>query len=442
MHAKAVKDRKTVHDPVHGGIYVDGVFLELLQRHELQRLQNVKQLGLANLVFPGANHTRLEHSLGTYHLIGKMARSLDLDEEDCQAVKAAALLHDIGHPAYSHTLEEVMEVHSGQGHMEMGRSLIEGSSPHHLPEDEEDLGPIPSIAELLESHGISSRRVTDIIVSPQGALPWEQQNLLQDQGQTFFGHQRHLNQMIHGPVDADQMDYLQRDAHYTGVAHGAIDAERLLNTIDVHNGTLVVTRGGIVAAEGMMVARALMYTSIYYHRTVRIAEMMLCKALEAARPEAWDGLHLKNDSQVLCSLLAEDGDAGVIARSILRRKLYKKAISLSTVSTDEDQRDALSAICTYEKRKEAEVAVAQKAGVKPSEVIVDLPSRSSLFCMLRAGKTDIPIWDGEKVRPISRYSPLAKALQTRDVHDWTLLVSCPVQHREAVEKAAWKVLFG
>ena len=122
-----------------------------------------------------------------------------------------------------------------------------------------------------------------------------------------------------------------------------------------------------------------------------------------SRPEARDGLHLKNDSQVICSLLAEDGDAGVIARSILRRKLYKKAISLSTVSTDEDQRDALSAICTYEKRKEAEVAVAQKAGVKPSEVIVDLPSRSSLFCMLRAGKTDIPIWDGEKVRPISRY---------------------------------------
>jgi HD superfamily phosphohydrolase len=436
-----VKDRKTVHDPVHGGIYVDGVFLELLQRHELQRLQNVKQLGLANLVFPGANHTRLEHSLGTYHLIGKMARALDLDDAETDEVKAAAMLHDIAHPAFSHTLEEIMEVSSGLGHMEMGKALIQGSTPHHLPEDEVELGITPSIAEVLEGHGISSRRVTDIIVSPQGSLAWEQQSLLQDQGQAFFGNTRHLNQMIHGPVDADQMDYLQRDAHYTGVAHGAIDAERLLNTIGVHNGTLVVSRGGIVAAEGMMVARALMYTSIYYHRTVRIAEMMLCKALEAASPSARKSLHLRNDAEVLCSLLAEKGEAGHITKSILRRHLYKKAISLSTVATTDEQRDALAGICSYQGRKEAEAMVAQKAGVKVSEVIVDLPSRSSLFCMLRAGKTDIPIWDGDKVRPISRYSPLAKALQTRDIHDWTLLVSCPAKHRESVQRAAQKVLF-
>lgn len=435
-------EKKTVHDPVHGGIRVDGVFLKLLQRHEVQRLLNVKQLGLANLVFPGANHTRLEHSLGTYHLSDRMACSLDLPKEEADAVKAAALLHDIGHPAFSHTLEEILEIQSGLGHMEMGCAILDGSQPNQLPRDVELEGEQESIAELLEAHGISSHQVKDIISSPQGALPWEQQSLLQDQGQAFFGRQRHLNQMIHGPVDADQMDYLQRDAHYTGVAHGSIDAERLLSTIGVHNGNLVVTQGGIVAAEGMMVARALMYTSIYYHRTVRIAEMMLCKALELAGPEARENLHLKNDAQVLCALLAEEGEAGKIARSLLRRRLYKKALSLSTVSTSESQREALAVICDYERRKEVEAQIAQKAGLRESEVIIDLPSRSSLYCMLQSGKTEIPIWDGERVRPITRHSPLAKALQSREVHDWTLLVSCPGEHREEVARAASKVIFG
>lgn len=436
-----VKDRKTVHDPVHGGINVEGPFLELLQRHEIQRLLHVKQLGLANLVFPGANHTRLEHSLGVFHLTDKMARVLDLDSVESDEVKAAALLHDIAHPAFSHTLEEIMEVSCGRGHMDLGKDLIEGRSPHHLPQDEEELGGIPCIAELLEERGISSRRVTDIITSPHGALPWDQQNLLQDRGQSFFGQSRHLNQMIHGPVDTDQMDYLQRDAHYTGVAHGAIDAERIMNTIRICNGNLVVNKGGIVAVEGMMVARALMYTSIYYHKTVRIAEMMLCKAVEAASEEVRSDLYLRNDSDVFCALLQEKGKASELAKAILRRHLYKKAFMLSTVNTSDEQREHLAEISTYERRKEAERSIANRAGVDVSEVIVDLPSRSSLFSLLRVGKTDIPIWDEEKVRPISRYSPLAKALQSRDIHDWTLMVSCPDKHRETVEKAAHKVLF-
>jgi len=88
---------KTIHDPLHGSIRVEGVFLDLIDRHEMQRLRHIKQLGLGNLVFPGANHTRFEHSLGVYHLAGRMADAIDLSEEDSLTVRAAGLLHDVCH---------------------------------------------------------------------------------------------------------------------------------------------------------------------------------------------------------------------------------------------------------------------------------------------------------------------------------------------------------
>ena len=100
--ASELSDRvKTVHDPVHGGIRVDGFFLEIMDRHEMQRLRGVKQLGMGNFVFPGANHTRFEHCLGTYYLAGRMAKAIGLSEEDSLAVRTAAMMHDICHAPFS-----------------------------------------------------------------------------------------------------------------------------------------------------------------------------------------------------------------------------------------------------------------------------------------------------------------------------------------------------
>ena len=114
---------KVVHDPVHGSISVDGVFMEVMDRHEMQRLRSVKQLGLGYLVFPGANHTRFEHSLGAYHLAGRMADAIGLDVDDRDTVRMAGMLHDICHPPFSHTLESMMESSLGMDHMDLARVL-------------------------------------------------------------------------------------------------------------------------------------------------------------------------------------------------------------------------------------------------------------------------------------------------------------------------------
>ena len=134
------KNRKYVHDPIHGSIVIDGLFLDLMGRHEIQRLHSIKQLGLGNMVFPGANHTRFEHSLGVYHLAGRMCEALDLDKDDTLALKTAGFLHDICHPPFSHTLEELMEMITEKDHMDLARDLISGKIQTFMDRDHDMFG--------------------------------------------------------------------------------------------------------------------------------------------------------------------------------------------------------------------------------------------------------------------------------------------------------------
>lgn len=431
---------KIIHDSVHGSLKIGGVHLELLQRPELQRLQGVHQLGLAYLVFPGANHTRMEHSLGVHHLSSLMCGALGVEGDEREDVLAAALLHDIGHPPFSHTLEEVMVDRFGMDHMEVTKAMIDGDVPFCDPADGDFLGPMVPIAELLEASDVSAEKVGELIVSPrsksivQGMLPIEG-------NQAFFGRRDCLNQIIHGPVDADQMDYLLRDAHYTGVAHGTIDIDRLLRTIAIFHGDLVVSKGGVTAVEGLIVARALMYTSVYFHKTVRIAEMMLCKAVEEAEEDVIRNAQLMTDGALLEALLAQEGEARRLAQMLRYRRLYKKALFLPTLEVSDGQLECLLPLTNYRRRKEAEREIADRAGVRTSEVILDLPQKTLLLLEQRIGKTEVPILNGDRVRPLSKYSPLTKAMQFRPIHDWALMVSCPEAKSECVERAAKKVLF-
>ena len=429
---------KVIHDSVHGSVRVDGVFLRLLGRPEMQRLHGVHQLGLAHLVFPGANHTRLEHSLGTFHIASMMADSLRLRSDERNEVLAAALLHDLGHPPFSHTLEEVMADRLGVDHIDLSQSMIKGELRSITNGERRLLQDTSSVQEVLEEEGISPERVVSLVVSPVGPDVPGQSVLEVEEGQAHFGQDNYLHQMIHGPVDADQMDYLLRDAHYTGVAHGTIDLDRLLQTIGVHHGDLVVHKGGVVAVEGLLVARALMYTSVYFHKTVRIAEMMLCKAVEMADANIVRNLHTDNDGSLSERLLAQGGYPGRIMVQLKYRELYKKSFSLSMLDLTDDQMDRLMQLTSYRRRKEAEEEIASRAGVHPSEIILDMPSRELLISEPRIGKTEVPILDDDKVRPLSRHSPLAKALQSRSVFDWAVMVSCPERYKADVAKAAAK----
>ncbi|MDR2866316.1 MAG: HD domain-containing protein [Methanomassiliicoccaceae archaeon] len=432
-------NEKVIHDPLHGSIAVSGVFLKLLMRHEMQRLQNVRQLGMAHKVFPGANHTRLEHSLGVYHLAGRMGRAIGLGDDDMRHVRAAALLHDVCHLPYSHNLAELFENRMGMDHMEMARPLIKGTIPTYFERDEDLAGGTGTIEEILESEGLSSDTVCDLIANPRSEIEGLDMFTESNEKQSFFSSKDYLHQMIHGPVDADQMDYLIRDAHYTGVAHGSIDVERLLTQMRVHNKTIVLERGGIVAAEGLMVSRALMYTSVYFNKTVRIAEMMLSKAAELSDVDMRT-LHLMDDSDLRGELIAYGGRPSELMRSLIHRRLYKKAFSAYTIDLDEEQKDKIVRYSKYEDKKRLEDEIAEEAGVDYSEVIVDMPPRSSLQSRVKIGKTDVSIYYDGRVRPITRISPVSKALQSRDTFGWAVMISSPEAHKEKVGRAAASIL--
>jgi HD superfamily phosphohydrolase len=430
-----------IHDSVHGSVKVEGFFVDIMHRPEVQRLHGVHQLGLAYLVFPGAHHTRMEHSLGTYYLAGRMANALGLKKEEKETVQTAAFLHDIGHSPYSHTLEAVLEHRTGMTHTDVGSAMINGDLRVWNDAEAEVVGDIGTIAELLQHQGIDPELVADIIVSPIDPIPSNQSTFSMDGEQGHFNENRYLRQMIHGPVDVDQMDYLMRDSHYTGVAHGTIDIDRLLDTMMLHNGDVTIRKNGLVAVEGLMVARSLMYTSVYYHKTVRIAEMMMCKAVEHASDRVMEDVHRDTDASLQEKLLADGGHARRIMAMLKYRHLYKKAFTLTIADLDEDQMNELSKLTDYEKRRVKEQEIAERANLDEADIILDMPSKELLLTEPRIGKTEVPIWSDDRVRSLSKYSPLAKAIQMRGIHDWAIMVSCPEKHKERVRKATERAIF-
>jgi HD superfamily phosphohydrolase len=430
---------KVIYDPVHGSIRVDGPFLTIMDRHEMQRLRGVKQLGLGSMVFPGANHTRFEHSLGTYHLAGRMADSVGAYDEDALAVRAAGLLHDICHTPFSHTMAEVVEAITGMDHMEAAGKLIKGEIRTRNKRDDDVFGDIPPISEVLEENGISSEKVCDLIMHPS-SRDESMDAFSGGRKIAHFSSKDFIHQIIHGPVDADQMDYLVRDAHYTGVTHGKVDIDRLIGTMKVHNDRIVIEKGGTAAAEGLMVARSLMYSSVYFHRTVRIIKMMLMKSIEASSIDVGE-IYLWDDSELMGRLIDEGGTPSRIARSVRNRVLYKKVITIFSEDASEDLLSDLSEFTAYRKRKQLEGEIADRAGVDISDVTVDIPPRSILLSNMNIGKTDVSILDPEgKVKSLARLSPVAKALQSRDTFGWSLLIASPEEQREAVLRASKKIL--
>lgn len=430
---------KTVHDPVHGGIRVDGFFLEIMDRHEMQRLRGVKQLGMGNFVFPGANHTRFEHCLGTYYLAGRMAKAIGLSEEDSLAVRTAAMMHDICHAPFSHTLEAVMEDATGLDHMELARNLICGKGKVFRDRDADLLAGSGSIADILESNGIDPVEVCDLIAYPE-STERDLDNLTLD-GMDHFPSKDYIHQIIHGPVDADQMDYLMRDAHYTGVVMGNIDVDRLLSTMRVVNDRICIERGGAPAAEGLMVSRALMYSSVYYHQTVRVLERMVTKAVLSSDLDLSE-IYLWDDSDMTQALLSAGESSSRLMRLVQNRMFYKKALEVSAGDVDEELSRILMKYKDHRKRIELEQHIADKAGLDVSEVVLEMTSSANLgSAKIKIGKTDVSIvGEDGKVRPLTRTSPIAKALQSRDSFSWSMLVACPEDKKEAVARATSKVL--
>ena len=238
--------RKIINDPVFGFINIPNDFLyDIIQHPYFQRLNRIKQLGLASFVYPGAQHTRMQHSLGAMHLMGEAITQLiqegnDISPQEAEAARACILLHDIGHGPFSHTLENSLV--SGVSHEEI--SLIMMQQINHEMDGKLDMA-----MEIFTN------------VYPK----------------------KFLHQLVASQLDMDRLDYLSRDSFYSGVSEGIIGAARIIKMLNIHNDQLVVEAKGIYSIEKFLVARRLMYWQVYLHKTSVAAEKMLMNILKRAK---------------------------------------------------------------------------------------------------------------------------------------------------------------
>src|SRR2546426_8410430 len=431
-HRRPVADYKTINDTVHGTIRLDTMVRDLMETLEIQRLSGIRQLGLTYLVFPGANHSRIEHCLGVSHVAGKLAESVELPADDRKLVMAAGLLHDVGHGPFSHTLQHILSNKLALDHMHLTPSIIVGKDDNVRPEERAAFPDVPRVPAVLEAHDIEPKRVAALIRGPQASGGFRE-----PRGDPTA---RILGQIIHSAIDADQIDYLMRDAHYTGAAHGMIDVHRIYQTVGLRDGELVVDRKGLPALEGMLVARALMYSSVYFHKTVRIAEQMIARAVERTAGDVRD-VQKMVDAELLQWLAGQGEFAKDGALRIKYRKLHKRAWDRGRDELSEEQRKALLAFEDPKTRRRAEDAICQRANIPAGRAIVDIPLPELLISEPRIAMTDVKVVDGDKVRPFRKVSPLGRALQLREVSDWVGMVAADPKHRAAVAKAAERVLF-
>lgn len=238
--------RKIINDPVHGFITIDDELIFTIIAHPYyQRLRRINQMAMAHLVYPGAVHTRLHHSLGAYHLMSDaitvlQSKNIEITPAEERGAKIAILLHDIGHGPFSHALENV---------------LVEGM--HH--------------------EAISLVLMEELNKQLDGQLQ------LAIEIFTNKYYKKFLHQLVSGQLDVDRMDYLARDSFFSGVSEGVIGYDRIIKMLTVHNGELMVEEKAIYSIEKFLVARRLMYWQVYLHKTVLCAEQMLQRIIKRAK---------------------------------------------------------------------------------------------------------------------------------------------------------------
>lgn len=240
-------------DPIHGFVRAFGTEIKIIDNPIFQRLRRIKQLSGAHLTYPGAQHTRFEHSLGVMHIAGQAAQALEekgiFNADDIANIRIAALLHDIGHGPFSHLFEEVAQRKRKSSHELLGRDLI-------LKTD---------IGDLISEFGFNKKFITSLA----------------------FGDSKlqFMNEIISGALSADIMDYLLRDGYFTGAEHAKIDHKRITQSLDVYKKKLALEKSALYSFESMMHSRYQMFKAVYFHKTVRSAEVMLLESIRLAYDE-------------------------------------------------------------------------------------------------------------------------------------------------------------
>ncbi len=245
-----------IKDPVYGYVYITEAEKKVIDSFPLQRLRRLRQLAGAEFVYPGANHTRFEHSIGVMYLagllVGKPNLTQHLSQDRAQMIRIAALLHDVGHGPFSHVFEHLLVKFLGKTHEDMNVWVVRESE---LKDTINDLGYDPKVVAKLSVGWLHE---------PKGAF---------------------MDQIIRSAVDVDKLDFVVRDTHHTGAAYGYVDIFRIIHMLDVIDENLAVDLGALSALESFILARIESFKSIYFHRVGRAAQIMIATAMEAAKDD-------------------------------------------------------------------------------------------------------------------------------------------------------------
>ena len=406
------KTHLDIIDPIHDFVRVNSNELKIIDTSIFQRLRRIRQLSGAHLIYPGAQHTRFEHSLGVMHIASMAGHALHekgiVSSDNIQNLRFAGLLHDIGHGPFSHLFEELLQKRK-MSHEDIGRDIILKTQ----------------IGDLISANGFNKKLITELAF-----------------GDSKF---QFMNEIISGALSADIMDYLLRDGYFTGAEHAKIDHNRLTYSLDVYKNKLALEKSALVNFETMMISRYQMFKAVYFHKTVRAGEVMLLESMYLAEEEL--GLssisldeYLKLTDEVILSKLLNLPErnsklriAKKIATDYLNRNLFKSVFEVSVTGN----------AITKKRMQSIREEVSKKSKVDINEIFVDSsntpsiplsPSKKeskSIIILERDGvKTtakDMPISD---IRLVSVMSGFMKILR----------VYTPANNRKKVEIAAKSIL--
>ena len=384
-----LKSVAEIRDPVHGYVKMTEVERDLIDTPFIQRLRRVHQLAGSYLVYPGAVHTRFEHVVGAMHVAGLIAESLaptsEIGPDEVQEVRIAALLHDVGHGPFSHMYEEVLAEKTNVTHEDISQRIVLGTP----------------IRDVLEKNGFSAKKMSAFAVGKQNKRP-------------LF-----MNEIIAGGLSADIMDYLLRDSYFTGVEYGKVDIRRVIDSLQVAEGRLAIENAALYAFEALLLARYEMFKAVYFHRTVRAAELMLVQSMKLADDAL--GLtdlsdldsYLELTDEIVLQRLAtlnpstsELKEARRLALGFRNRNLVKCVFERLVQRKDQ----MVSSLFAKERvREQVTAELAEAAGVDKMHVFLDVPTTPSVpYTSSREAFTSVRLVQTRGRRRVVKSVPLSE----------------------------------
>jgi HD superfamily phosphohydrolase len=407
-----------IKDPVHGYVYITEQEKTIIDSYPVQRLRRLRQLAGAEYVYPGANHTRFEHSIGVMYLAGKVAEnpniSKAISDEEAEAVRIAGLLHDVGHGPFSHVFEHLLTKKLNKTHEDVTAWIIKHSE----------------LKDIIGKGGYKAEEISELAV-----------------GSLSIGGKAFLNQIIRSSIDVDKLDFVVRDTYHTGAEYGFVDVFRLIHSFDVLDGNLAVDMGALSTLESFIIARIESFKSIYFHRVGRAAQIMLAKALEKADEEL--GLsafktpedYLSMDDYTVWAMLKNCRKSSSIIQNLERRRMLKCAYEQTFYVKDKTVSNIFSA---EEFRNQIRDRIAKDAKVDPEAIIIDVPTVPSVpyHHSMFMEPMEIPVFnktrDGKK--EVKRLSEISGIFDVLKGFINILRVYTDEKNRGKVAEAALKIL--